>query len=88
MTHGSYDIVFFQYCAPLVEMRRMNYNLTFKRHLGNLSSGPGHDLAGKGHVAYQSICIVKLKSSKVFFIAQACRMSLSEVIEKTAGGLP
>ena len=58
--------LFFQYCAPLVEMRRMNYNLTFKRHLGNLSSGPGHDLAGKGHVAYQSICIVKLKSSKVF----------------------
>ena len=78
----------FQYCAPLVELRRMNYNFTFKRHLGNLSSGPGHDLAGKGHVAFQSICIVKLKSSKVFSSLRHVACLYQRLLEKTAGGLP
>ena len=35
----------------------MNYNLT---------SGQGHDLIGKGHVAYQSIRMVVLKIYGVF----------------------
>ena len=44
----------------------MNYNLTLKGQLENLTSGQGHDLTGKGHVAYQSIRIVELNTSKAF----------------------
>ena len=44
----------------------MIYNLTLKGHVENLTSGQGHDLARKGHVAYQSIRIVGLNTSMVF----------------------
>ena len=44
----------------------MNYHLTLKGHVENLTSGQGHDLTLKGHVAYQSICIVGLNTSIVF----------------------
>ena len=44
----------------------MNYNLTLKGHLENLTSGQGHDLTRKGHVAYQLIRIVDLNTSEVF----------------------
>ena len=36
----------------------MNYNLTLKDHVENLTNGQGHDLIPKGHVAYQWIRIV------------------------------
>ena len=44
----------------------MNYNLTLKGHLENLTSGQGHELIGKGHVAYQSIRMLVLNTSMVF----------------------
>ena len=44
----------------------MIYILTLKRHVENLTSGQGHDLTQKGHVAYQSIRIVGLNTSMVF----------------------
>ena len=44
----------------------MNYFLTLKGHFENLTSGQGHDLTEKGHVAYQSIRIVELNTSDVF----------------------
>ena len=44
----------------------MNYNLTLKGHFENLIASQGHDLIGKGHVAYQSICVVVLNPSIVF----------------------
>ena len=49
----------------------MNYKLTSKGHFENLTSGQGHDVTGKGHVANQSIRIVELNTSEVFFIALA-----------------
>ena len=44
----------------------MNYNLTLKGHLENLTKGQGHYVTGKGHVAYLSIRIVGLNTSLVF----------------------
>ena len=44
----------------------MNYKLTLKDQLENLTSGQGHDLTGKGHVAYQSIRNVELNTFKAF----------------------
>ena len=48
----------------------MNYHLTLKGNLENLTSGEGHDLIGKGHVANQSdpyqIRMVALHTSMVF----------------------
>ena len=40
----------------------MNYNLALKGHLENLTSDQGHDLIGKGHVAYQSSRMVVLNT--------------------------
>ena len=58
--------LFCQNRVSLVETRRMIYNLTLKGHFENLTSGQGHDLTRKGHVAYQSIGIVGLNTSMVF----------------------
>ena len=44
----------------------MNYQLTLKGHLENLTGGQGHDLIGKGNDAYQSIRIINLSTSMVF----------------------
>ena len=44
---------------------RMNYNVTLKSHFENLTSGQGHDLIGKGHVAYKSIRMVVLNTAMV-----------------------
>ena len=44
----------------------MDYNLTLKGKLENLTSGQGHDLTGKGHVAYQSIRNVEPNTSQAF----------------------
>ena len=41
----------------------MNYQLTLKGNVENLTSGQGHDLTRKGHVAYQSIRMVDLNTS-------------------------
>ena len=51
----------------LLETRRTNYNLTLKGNFENenLTSGQGHDLIGKGRVAYQSIRMVVLNTSIV-----------------------
>ena len=57
---------FYQHRVPLVEKRGMNYKLTWKGHFENLTSGQGHDLTRKSHVAYQSIRIVELNTSDMF----------------------
>ena len=57
---------FCQHRVSLVETRRMNYNLTLKGQLENLTSGQGHDLTGKGHVAYQSVRNVEPNTPKAF----------------------
>ena len=44
----------------------MNYYLTFKGHLKNLTKGQGHALIRKGHDAYLSIRIVGRSTSMVF----------------------
>ena len=49
-----------QHRFSLFKTRRMNYNLTLKGNIETLTSGQGHDLIGKGHVAYQSIRMVYL----------------------------
>ena len=56
---------FYQHRIYLLKTRRMNYNLTLKGHFENLTSGQGHDLIGKGHVAYQSIRMVVLNTPMV-----------------------
>ena len=50
----------------ILETRRMRYNLILKGHFENLTSGQGHDLIKKGHVAYQSVRMVVLITSIVF----------------------
>ena len=44
----------------------MNYKLTSKSNFENLTSGQGHDLIRKDHVAYQSIRMVVRNTSMVF----------------------
>ena len=46
----------------------MNYNLTLQGYFENMTSGQGHDLSRKGHVAYQSIRMVGLNTSMVFSV--------------------
>ena len=50
-------------------MRWINYRLTSKSHVENLTQGQGHDLARKGHVAYQSMRIAGLNTFIGVFIA-------------------
>ena len=52
--------------VSLVKTRQMNYNLTLKGHVENLTSGQGHDLIRNGHAAYQSFHCVSLNTSMVF----------------------
>ena len=61
--------LFCQHHVSLVQPRRMIYNLTSKSHVENLTSGQGHDLPRKGHIAYQSIRMVVLSTSMVFVLA-------------------
>ena len=56
---------FCQHRVSHVKPRRMIYNLTLKGHVDNLTSGQGHDLIRKDHIAYQSIRIVDLSTSMV-----------------------
>ena len=44
----------------------MNYKFTLKGQFKNLTSGQGHDLIEKGHIAYQSIRVVVLNTCMVF----------------------
>ena len=44
----------------------MNDGLTLEGHNENLTKGQGYKLTGKEYVAYQSIRIVGLNTSKVF----------------------
>ena len=44
----------------------MNFNLTLKGHIKNLTLGQSHDLTGEGHVAYRLIRIVELNTTEVF----------------------
>ena len=66
MPFGSVKVrhSFCQYRVFLVKNRRMNYNLT-RGQAEKLTSGLGHDLVGKGHVAYKSNRIVRQNTSKV-----------------------
>ena len=50
---------FWQHGTPLVKTRRMNYNLTLKRHVENLTEGQGHYLVGIGHVGYRSVSCIR-----------------------------
>ena len=56
---------FSQHHIFLVETRRINYKLTLKGHVENLTKGQRHDVTGKGHVAYQVIRIVGLNTAVV-----------------------
>ena len=58
---------FCQHRFSLLETRRMSYNLTLQVH-ENLTSGQGHYLIKKGHVAYQSIRMVVLNTSMVLSV--------------------
>ena len=67
----TFDLVktrqlFCQHRVFLVNTRRMTYKLTLKSHVESLTSGQGHDLTRKGHVAYQSIRIVNQNTAMVF----------------------
>ena len=62
----------------------MNYNLTLKGHVENLTKGQGHDLAENVHVAYQSIRIVGLNTSVTFLSLYLVSIKL---LSKTAGDL-
>ena len=42
------------------------YNFTLKGDFGKLTEGQGLGLIGKGHVAYQLICIFALNTYMVF----------------------
>ena len=58
-----------QHRISLLEARRMNYNLTLKRHFENLTSGQGEqDLVtwSESHVAYQATRIVGLNTAMAF----------------------
>ena len=57
---------FCQHSVSFVVTRRMNYKLTLKGHLENLTEGQGYNLTAKCHIAYRSICIVELNTSKAF----------------------
>ena len=57
----------------------MIYNVTLKGHVENLTSGQGHDLIRNGHVACQSIRIVGMNTSMVFYRSS---WTLSKVIAK------
>ena len=51
----------------------MNYNLTLKSRVENLTKGQGHDLTSQGHAAYQSNRIGGLSTpTYVVFSALAC----------------
>ena len=70
---------FCKHSAPVVETRRMIPSCE------NRTLGQGHDLTGKGDVAYQSIRIISLNTSntsKMFCIALAC---LSKVLVSSNG---
>ena len=69
----QYRHSFCQHRVSLVETRRINYNLTLKGHFEYLIYSQGHDMIGKGHVAFQSILIVGLNTSIIYgvFIALA-----------------
>ena len=63
----------------------MNYNSTLKCYFENLTAGQGHDLIRKGHVAYQSIRMIILNTSIVFFIVLVG--PYKTLLPKTAGEL-
>ena len=71
-----------QHRVPLVKARWMNHNLTLKGHVESFTSGQGHNLIGKGHVAYQSIRIVGLNTPiyMVIWCFYRSSLSLSKVI--------
>ena len=76
---------FFQCRIYLLKTRRINYNLTLKDHFENLTSGQGHDLIGKDHVAYRLIRMVSLNTSMVF--SSLWMVSIKSYCQKTAGDL-
>ena len=43
----------------------MIYNMTSTGQMQDMTSGQGHDLTQKGHVAYQSIRIVEMNMMRV-----------------------
>ena len=76
---------FSQRSISLLKTRRMNYNLTLKGHFENLTSGQGHDLIEKGHVAYHSIRIVGFNTFMVLLLLYL--VSIKSYCRKTAGDL-
>ena len=55
-----------QHRISRLKTRRMSYHWALKVHFENLTSCQGHDMIGKGHVAYQFIRMVDLNTSMVF----------------------
>ena len=82
--HNKDTIFIWQHCVYLVEVRRMNYNLTVKEDFENMTYDQGDDLTWKGHVAYQSMRFVFLNISLSF---HRFSVSLPKVIKKTVGDL-
>ena len=74
---------FDQHRVSLVKTRRMNYSWTLKGHSENSTSGQGHDLIGKGHIAYQSImiCMVVLNTSMTLSLLEP--VSIKSYCRKT-----
>ena len=62
----------------------MKRNLTLDGNFDNLTSGQGHDLIGKGHVAYRSIRIVILNTCMGFIALAGLYQKL---LPKTTGDL-
>ena len=59
--------------------------MTSKGQVDNLTSGQGHDLTRIGHVAYQSIRLVKTNTLKLFWSLYL--VSIKSYCQKTVGDL-
>ena len=60
----------------------MMYSMTSKGQFENLTSGQGHDLSLIGHVAYQSICVLKINTMDLISNLYVSIKILSQVIAK------
>ena len=83
-TQERQAIGFVRIAFLFVKARRMNYHLKLPGQFEKLVKCQGdlttNDLTTKDHVAYRSICIISLNTSKVF---HRFSMPLSKVIAET-----
>ena len=63
----------------------MIYNMTLKGEVENFTSGQGHDLTRIGHVAYNSIRLVKTNTLNSFWSLYL--VSFESYCQKTVGDL-